>query len=235
MPSAAFISSLCASAMVAGGADSPIAFMQGGVEVQKRPSEVIQALTKLFQEEQALDGNVRPQAMAYGGGRFLAGTGRRGQTEGHSVWRSTDGKMWTEAPSFTPESITGLAYGNGVYVAASEALLASSGGIYTSTDGVTWTFRRSPSPFAQASLSQIPGFSQVIFAEGVFLSFQSGWANEGGATFGTRGAIHSSTDGITWTWRTHTDELVLNPPIIYGGGKVFNRRQWAIQKNYDLI
>ncbi|MCX6954468.1 MAG: hypothetical protein NTV51_20130 [Verrucomicrobia bacterium] len=73
----------------------------------------------------------------------------------------------------------GLAFGHGVFVGA------GNGGLYSSTDGFTWT-QRLPSP--------VPGSESTIAA----LKYLNGRF----VAVGTRGLICTSVDGIVWTRQT---------------------------------
>lgn len=72
--------------------------------------------------------------------------------------------------------VTGVAYGNGIYVAISNSEL---GGIYTSTDSVTWT--------RTATIGA--GLSFIAYGNGVFVI----------TTTSSPFSMYYSTDGVTWT------------------------------------
>jgi hypothetical protein len=76
-----------------------------------------------------------------------------------------------------------FAYGNGVYVAATNQ------GLYTSTNALNWVKRTSAHP------SMVP--QRVAFGNGVFV-----YGAGGTTTTSTDTGIATSTDGITWTART---------------------------------
>lgn len=76
-------------------------------------------------------------------------------------------------------SLSKVAFGNGLYVAV------GSGSFATSTDGITWTTRTSPSGL---------GHQGITFGSGLFVTVV------GNGTTST--SIYTSTDGITWTART---------------------------------
>ncbi|MCA9582863.1 MAG: hypothetical protein KC416_13785, partial [Myxococcales bacterium] len=75
--------------------------------------------------------------------------------------RSTDGRVWTDdTRSLTNENVTGVVYGDGLYVAASNA------GILTSPDGAEpWTYY----PYPNGS-----GLSQVAYMDGKFYVAKGG-------------------------------------------------------------
>lgn len=85
---------------------------------------------------------------------------------------------WDLANLPTP-SLSNVAFGNGVYVAV------GSGSFATSTDGITWTTRTSPSGL---------NHNGITFGSGLFVTTVSNGI--------TSTSIYTSTDGITWTART---------------------------------
>lgn len=91
-----------------------------------------------------------------------------------------------------PTSATwvGVRYGNGVFVAVSSTTAAA-----TSSDGITWTARTTPSS----------GYVGLEFVNGYFIAF------------GSVGVLATSTDGITWTART-TSSVVTITSVAYGNG-----------------
>lgn len=106
---------------------------------------------------------------AYGNGIWVAGSYTLGVTA-----RSTDNAItWSAGGTIAAGAARGLAYGAGLFFAASGSTAHAS-----SPDGVTWTARTTPI-----------SVSGVAFGGGIF------------AAVGTNNAV-SSTDGITWTTRT---------------------------------
>ncbi len=107
-------------------------------------------------------------AVAYGDGQFVA-AGRDSTTS----FSSPDGGVWTQGGTgFSGNYYTGIAYGNGIFVATDAV-----GAVFTSADGVNWT--------QQAATEQ--ALNGVSFGGGLFVAV------------GSQGAIVSSLDGITWT------------------------------------
>jgi hypothetical protein len=104
--------------------------------------------------------------------------------DGGYLYSSTDsGVTWSVRTSgFGANSINGIVYGNGIFVAVGQAGLIS-----TSTDGVTWTARTAN--VSTNSLKSVQYLNSNFIAVG------------GGGNGGT-GGITTSTDGITWTKRT---------------------------------
>jgi hypothetical protein len=95
--------------------------------------------------------------------------------------------------SGTTETLTGVTYGNGIFVA-----VGGSGTILTSTDGITWTIRTS-------GIGET--LRAVTYGNGTFVAV------------GSYAVILSSTDGITWTNRSVTyDGNKTLDGITYGKG-----------------
>lgn len=111
--------------------------------------------------------------LAFGNGRWLAATSA-GQ-----IYSSTDGETWT-LRAIIPDSISQLAFGAGLFVAASSTTV---GTVLTSPDGETWTRRETATPRPTVS------FSSLQYTSDGFL-----------ATIGSSvGPILRSTDGLLWT------------------------------------
>ncbi|HEY1772576.1 MAG TPA: GlyGly-CTERM sorting domain-containing protein [Gammaproteobacteria bacterium] len=114
--------------------------------------------------------------MIYAGGRFVA----VGQTpQRHpAVMESSDGSSWTAAtlPDAISDELTTVAFGKGLYVAA------SPGKWFTSPDAVSWSV-----------MTDAPGTPQtdLAYGNGTFVAFLS--ACSSGCTAAT------SSDGKTWT------------------------------------
>jgi hypothetical protein len=88
-------------------------------------------------------------------------------------------------------NLSGVAYGNGTFVAVGEL-----GTILTSPDGVTWTIRTS------GTSAYLSG---VAYGNGTFVAV------------GELGTILTSPDGVTWTIRTSGTTYSLNG-VAYGNG-----------------
>lgn len=101
--------------------------------------------------------------------------------DGGQLATSPDGATWTQRTpsSFSTSNITGIAYGNGYWVATGQ-----SGKIATSTDGITWTQRTS---------GTANYLYQVAYGNGVWVAA------------GASGTLVTATDPTgTWTSRTST-------------------------------
>ena len=99
---------------------------------------------------------------------------------GGKLKTSADGITWTLRTSqFGTGLIYGLAFGNGIFVAAGSS---ASNKVATSSDGLTWTGRGTAMTTGQ--------FQDVAFGAGVFVAVTD------------NGEVRSSSDGVTWTLRT---------------------------------
>ena len=99
---------------------------------------------------------------------------------------------WVARVSATPQSLSGAAYGGGLY-----AVVGDSGAIVTSPDGVTWTSRTSPTTNSLRS---------VCFGGGRFVAV------------GAAGTVLTSADGIVWQKEVSTTTAFLSG-VAYGAGK----------------
>jgi len=107
----------------------------------------------------------------YLNGRFFA------VGDNAAICSSGDGMIWTNCSVATPGSFSGVAYGNGVYVAA--------GTIWaTSMDGVNWSL----------STSNLPAtVNRIAFGRGAFVA--AGWS---GLSYSPTATILESADGFSW-------------------------------------
>lgn len=122
--------------------------------------------------------------VVFGNGLFVAvGTDAVVQT-------STDGTLWVSRYSKTFESLGGVAYGGGQFVAVGPSLIARS------TNGITWTENFTPS----ANI-----YKGITYAQGQFVAV------------GYQGSLGTSTDGTVWTPRTSGSPTQLNS-VVYGNG-----------------
>ena len=105
-------------------------------------------------------------SVAYGDGRFLA-VGYSG-----TILSSTNGVDWTREESGTRNHLTGIAYGNNMFVALGQGVILTSG------DGVRWVTH---------DTDGLPRLYSLTFANGLFVAS------------GT--SIATSPDGVHWTPR----------------------------------
>jgi hypothetical protein len=112
---------------------------------------------------------------------------------------SADGITWSNRNNADGTGVTGVTYGNNIYV-ASHAV--GSGRISTSTNGLAWTSRTIPNLGTATVVS-------VRFGNGIFVA-----ATTPGETFST------STDGTTWTSRTGVGNVTVHS-LSYEQGTFF--------------
>lgn len=130
--------------------------------------------------------------VAYGNGKFV-GLAYNGTT--HKVITSTDGITWTAGATISIflsiNTVTGIVFGNGIFVAYQAIPDGSSAiTVASSVDGTTWTKRTTV--FTSSVYDNIVSCS---FLNGIFIL-----VGNTGSTYIPR--IVTSTDGITWTSRT---------------------------------
>jgi Viral BACON domain len=141
-------------------------------------------------------------------------------------------------------SVNGIAYGNGMFVAA-----GGNGKVYTSTDAVTWTSRSVgsyhlfPTLFANGTFV-VAGKNGYIYSssDGINWTNRKVVANAyflGGSWTGTRfivvgevlagnAVMYTSTDGITWTKRTSKSKtLILSTDAKTSTGRVVGMGVWG--------
>lgn len=183
--------------------------------------------------------------IAYGNGKFVAvGSGNPSK-----IAYSSDGITWTNSTSFTYDyNWTGVAYGNGIWVAVSKIKTGSlsSNTFATSTDGVTWEMRNTlpvtstwatvsygPAGFIAVSNSPSPNSTQVIRSTDGITWADLGTINRSGigdSVYGDgyyvilngTGSIAYSTDGVAWTINNNISPISSTPgstaSIAYGNG-----------------
>lgn len=112
------------------------------------------------------------QALAYGDGLFAYGDANG------NIRTSTDAITWDVRTSglTAGETITGLVYGDGIFVASS----GSGNSFLTSTDGITWAIHK---------VNFFP--ITLVYGDGIYLATDGGF----------RTTLSTSPDGVTWTMR----------------------------------
>lgn len=127
--------------------------------------------------------------VTYGNGLFVAvaqtGTNNR-------VMTSPNGTTWTIRTSAANNFWNAVTYGNGVFSAVSSA------GAMTSTDGIAWTIRTTPTG----------SWSSVVYGLGLFVA-----TDGSGSTL----SVMTSPNGTTWTQRTAASANQWNG-LTYGNG-----------------
>lgn len=136
--------------------------------------------------------------VAYGNGVYLAG-GQPAAGNPPNVFSSADGETWSNPSSIgdTTNYINGLAFGDGLFVAACvNNVGAFLGNIYSSPDGVAWTLRNSVDD----------GLNGVEFGNSMFVAF------------GEADQVVTSPDGINWTQQNTGTTGVMFGGAAYGSG-----------------
>ena len=136
------------------------------------------------------------RSVACAGGTLVAGG------DGGQLLRSTDAASWRPASLSLPNtlSVTGLAAGEGVFVAVAHTLISGGaasgdGRVYTSTDGATWVDRTSG-----AGLASWQDFNSVAYLNNRFVA--SGWfsklcvSTNRGASFQTNRLVTENTPAL---------------------------------------
>ncbi|HKQ39069.1 MAG TPA: hypothetical protein VJ063_13410 [Verrucomicrobiae bacterium] len=188
------------------------------------------------------------QRVIYAENQFVAVTG---DFNSGAIYTSTDRENWQLRQS-TPGNLTGLAYGNGVFVAT------GNNSAWVSQDGVTWR------PVNTGVSFWLP---EVIFSQGKFVAVGGqhenfaplkplvsvstngvDWVNVnppgepflrgvacGNGTFvanGDGGNFLTSPDAITWTMHGHVDEPPWLPPIRFTAIEFGNGEFVAASEHY---
>lgn len=155
-----------------------------------------------------LIGNYDWTGITYGGGKFVACSGSTAK-----IAYSEDGVSWTLVN--TPNAISKVTYGNGMFV----GILTSSSVSMSSTDGINWTIANLPQALQYTSIAYgnnrfvaIANDSNMgVYSEdgvtwqNIYFSDQSNWKSicygNGkfvAITYGSKGVINVSLDGINW-------------------------------------
>lgn len=104
---------------------------------------------------------------------------------------------WVQRPPATYDALTGITYGNRLFVAVGE-----HGALVTSPDGATWTDR---------NLNTMSNINGVTYGNGKFVAVGGGAGYE-------NSIFAASSDGLTWnTGRTAYQDILSS--IAYGNGK----------------
>lgn len=135
------------------------------------------------------------QDLIYADGRFVAVRSHSGQ----SAITSVDGYNWTLSDTPFGSTMHRVAFGNGMFVGLRTGS-GSSGRVFTSPDGLTWTNRATAYPDSTT-------FSFVTYGQGKFVI--------------GRYNLMESVDGITWTDKGTITSGFDIVALAYGNG------QWA--------
>ena len=135
------------------------------------------------------DGPGTLRSVAYGSNMFVAvGYRTEGCTAGCGIGLSSgsNGEVWFERGSFPHTSLSGVAFGNGRFVAVGGASDDFNGAVIVSTNGFDWNRQN----LRNSGLTNAGAFTGVTFANGLFVA----------VTF-SPGNAYTSVDGMTWTNR----------------------------------
>ena len=175
------------------------------------------------------------QGAVFGAGLFVVTTHYAGSASGRSkIFTSHDGKTWIERYSSASLALANVTYGNGYFLAASDA------GLLRSTDGTNWSLQ-SGSPTHAISVSHVAGQFFVLGTDNLLhvSSDATTWTSRSyGATggrfighgdnqyvlTGDLGLILTSPDAVTWTRRTSGTILPLRAASYTGGS-------WTVVSN----
>jgi len=128
----------------------------------------------------------------------------------------TLGLIWTNLPTFTTNTLQGIAATNGLFV-----LSGDKGNIFTSADGTNWSARTSPTTNFLSGVAIGPGMCVAVGNRGTLLRsdtagtnwtsvslgttdwlYRARWLNNQFVVVGQNGAIYTSADATNWTART---------------------------------
>ncbi len=139
-------------------------------------------------------------SVAWGNGLFVAAAAN---TSGQ-IASSPDGTNWTKRTSGVPmQSLNGLAYGDGRYVAVGTSLwdgITIASPILTSPDGITWTAARDTTDVG----GDVSG-GAVAYGNGLFVAVGS--------------FLRTSPDGINWTSVSFGENFFYLSDIIFANGR----------------
>jgi len=155
---------------------------------------------------------------------FVSDSGSGGKGGEMRIYSSKDGRTWHRftIASPVPTATNGqfrngllgapayFAYGNGRFIAG------HSLGTFTSTNGVSWSYKKASWPSASASTSY-----KVFFCSGQFVAIASDVGYRAGQT-----KVSTSTDGITWKERLNIPGRIAFSPsnVVSEHGKVYVMR-----------
>ena len=164
--------------------------------------------------------------VAYGGGLFVA--------VGDAFYNSSEGVCWTRQALDSPSinGLSGVAHGNGRFVAVESGAAGRESRVYTSANGTAWQ------PSATLPAGRLPVIQQVDFGGGTFLAVGQE-ANPTNAP-GYHWLVMTSPDGVTWTRQsgpTNSGESFYLNAAAYGN-RVYIVAGWSglpVQEGLVLI
>jgi len=156
----------------------------------------------------------------YGDDKFVV-VGKGNYYSPDVVIYSYDGKVWNTGSIEPPfpgdfEDLTGVAYGNGKYVAVRSVGSFNSDNtaeVITSLDGINWVTGSQKGEYDGLYLNG-SALKSVIYGGGQFVAVGAREFYEANPT-----TILTSTDGETWTYRTPAEGVTGSIAVAYGNGK----------------
>lgn len=135
--------------------------------------------------------------IAFGNSTFVAG-GFGGFGYSGEIYYSTNGLTWTTSASIAPSDMSGLAYGNGKWVAVCTSVSSPTQftPITSTNNGVTWS--------NQSNQTSFGGATDLFFYNGLFILTT------------TTSKIVTSIDGITWSLAANLISVLLPIAITFG-------------------
>jgi hypothetical protein len=145
--------------------------------------------------------------VSYGGGLFVA--------VGDAFYNSPDGVCWTRQALDTPSinGMSGVAYGNGQFVAVESGAWRRESRVYTSVSGTAWQ------QSTTMPASELPVIDRVFFGGGTFLAV--GQEPNPSVAPGYHWLVMTSSDGVSWTRHsgpTNSGESYYLNAATYGNG-----------------
>ncbi len=151
-----------------------------------------------------------------------------------NIMVETYGVIWTNLPSFTTNSLQGVAATDGLFIVSGDA-----GKVFTSPDGTNWMERATPVTDFLSSVAIGPDACVAVGANGALLHagadgvswssislgttdwlYRVRWINNVFVVVGQNGAIHTSPNGTDWTPRTSGSDRWLTD-ITHADGQWF--------------
>ncbi len=146
-----------------------------------------------------------------------------------SVWRSVDGKTWTEVLDKTPFGVRG--YGEAVVFRDAIWQLGSGADIWRSTDGVKWERMVEAAPYGERAASAVVVYQDKLWLLGGKTPGANDPVEKGYGDTTTHNDVWCSEDGVTWKQLT---EHALWSPRQWFSAEVFDNRMWVLG-GYDNV
>jgi len=170
----------------------------------------------------------------------IGGTVRPTPLASQDVWSSPDGVVWTRVttnanfPQASSNNVApiGFCVHNGAMYVITCALQTNwynyIGGVYSSTDGITWTEKKSGAPWAVSGYTGGSNSFPGMFSVGGNLVIPAGGTVSGNVY---DGSYYSTDDGVTWTRvdQTTWGGWVSNEPAVIAA-HVFSGTLWVLAR-----